>query len=160
MNAQRTLLEAGVRVVSSSDYPAGRLDPLEILRVAVLRRSEQGEPVQVEEALTPHEVLRSYTVDAAVACGCKDVTGSLTPGKRADFVVLNADPCCPGTDLETLRVTRTLVGGETARRCSKRIRPYGRRMENPGRPSCIPRSLREVEAMSPVGLRRAPSPHV
>ncbi len=41
--------------------------------------------------LTTREVLRYATVDGARVAGLGDVTGSLTPGKQADVVVLRAD---------------------------------------------------------------------
>jgi Tol biopolymer transport system component len=45
----------------------------------------------VEAGLTPLEVLRIATEDAAAAVGAGDL-GNLAPGKLADIVLLNADP--------------------------------------------------------------------
>lgn len=42
-------------------------------------------------ALTFHDVLKMATINGAVAMGLGDVTGSLTPGKRADIVCVRAD---------------------------------------------------------------------
>jgi imidazolonepropionase-like amidohydrolase len=44
-----------------------------------------------EAGLTPAQIIRSATIDAAKCMGLKGV-GSLTPGSWADFVVLDADP--------------------------------------------------------------------
>jgi cytosine/adenosine deaminase-related metal-dependent hydrolase len=41
--------------------------------------------------LTTREVIRYGTIDGARAIGLGDVTGSLTPGKQADLVVLRTD---------------------------------------------------------------------
>ena len=42
-----------------------------------------------ESMLTARDVLRSATIDGAHVCGLEDRTGSLTPGKKADVVVID-----------------------------------------------------------------------
>ena len=63
--------------------------------------------------MSAEEVLAMYTREAARACGCLDVTGTLESGKRADLVVLSADPCARGVELEAVRVERTILAGKT-----------------------------------------------
>jgi imidazolonepropionase-like amidohydrolase len=46
----------------------------------------------VESGLTPREALRSATLAPAQFLGIADKTGSVTVGKRADLVLLEADP--------------------------------------------------------------------
>jgi cytosine/adenosine deaminase-related metal-dependent hydrolase len=41
--------------------------------------------------LTSREVLEFATIEGARVCGLQDRTGSLTPGKRADLVVIRCD---------------------------------------------------------------------
>jgi predicted amidohydrolase YtcJ len=106
----RTLLEAGVRIAGSSDYPVADFDPLQALRAAVTRTTPAGMRLHPEEALDPEEVLAMYTREAARALGCLDVTGTLTPGKRADLLVLSHDPC-DRTRLGDLRVVTTILAG-------------------------------------------------
>jgi 5-methylthioadenosine/S-adenosylhomocysteine deaminase len=45
----------------------------------------------IPHLLSTRDVIRYATVDGAVAAGLGEVTGSLTPGKQADVVVLRAD---------------------------------------------------------------------
>ncbi|MFC5288090.1 amidohydrolase [Actinokineospora guangxiensis] len=104
----RSFLEAGVRLVGSSDRPVTVGAPLVAMRFMVDRRSSSGAVVGPAEGITPEQALRAYTVDAAWACGWEDTLGSITPGKHADFTVLADDP------LETFDTTvvSTVVSGE------------------------------------------------
>jgi predicted amidohydrolase YtcJ len=53
-----------------------------------------------------------YTLHAARAGGLEREVGTLEAGKRADLVVLNADPTAMAPDqLDALAVTRTVCGG-------------------------------------------------
>jgi predicted amidohydrolase YtcJ len=111
----RSMLEAGVRVAASSDNPCGGpLDPLDVMRCAVSREGVDGQPVELHEAVTPMQALRMYTADAADACGLGDEQGSISPGKRANLVVLSRDPTCSSTALVETRVLATYIGGAPA----------------------------------------------
>ncbi|MGI5238490.1 amidohydrolase [Dactylosporangium sp. CA-139066] len=103
--AGRALLDAGVPLTIGSDHPAGPLDPLVNLRLAVARTLPDGTPLQPAQALTPAEALRGYTTAAAAALGAPGA-GGLSPGEPADLVVCDADPFTPGA-----RVTQTWVAG-------------------------------------------------
>jgi hypothetical protein len=56
--------------------------------------------------LSPDDVLASSTIVAARAMGIADQTGSLAAGKRADLVVLDADPL---TDVANYRRVRLVM---------------------------------------------------
>ncbi len=89
----RSMLDEGLMVSASSDYPCGPLSPLTGLYAMVTRRTQQGgDPVTPEEAVDPLEGLRMYTTGAAYAMGREKEAGSLERGKRADMVVLSHDP--------------------------------------------------------------------
>lgn len=88
----RTMLDAGVRLAASSDYPAGTLSPLVGIQAAVTRRVNSGKVVHAEEAITVEEAVAAYTRDAAAALGIAGAAGVLTPGAAADLVVLGGDP--------------------------------------------------------------------
>jgi predicted amidohydrolase YtcJ len=104
----RRLLQAGVPLVLSSDYPSGPLDPLANLRAAVDRRFAGGRELQPEQALSREEAVRALTVSAAASLGAP-CAGGLQPGEPADFVVCDGDPFAPAA-----RVTQTWVAGSVA----------------------------------------------
>jgi imidazolonepropionase-like amidohydrolase len=56
----------------------------------------------VEAGLSPLDVLRIATQEAAEAVGAEDHLGTLEPGKLADIVLLDADP------LEDIKNTQTI----------------------------------------------------
>ena len=87
----KTMLSEGVPVSASSDAPCAMLEPLTGLYALVTRRSRRGDYVEPEEAVTPLEALRLYTLNAAYALGRESEVGSLEAGKRADMVVLSHD---------------------------------------------------------------------
>jgi imidazolonepropionase len=78
----RTLIASGVRVAVATDFNPGTAPtchlPLAMLLAATLQR------------MTPAEVLKAVTIHAAKAIGEASAVGSLEPGKRADFAVIDA----------------------------------------------------------------------
>jgi predicted amidohydrolase YtcJ len=88
-------------------------NPLIGIYAAVSRRAETGEALLPQEYISPLEALRMYTDHAAYASFEETVKGSITPGKLADLVMLNADPTkVPIEEIKDLQVTMTIVGGE------------------------------------------------
>lgn len=110
----RSMIAAGVRVAGSSDAPVQpSFDPLVGVHAAVTRSTRSGAPLHPEEAVDVMTALSLYTREAAHAAGRLDVCSTLEPGKRADLVILSADPRRADTNLERLRVDATIVGGRT-----------------------------------------------
>lgn len=103
---------AGVRQAFSSDFPCGSNAPLLGIAAAVTRTSRTGQVAALDEALTATEALEAYTLGAARAAGVDDVCGSLEAGKRADLLVLSADPvACPPAEIARIRVEETWLKG-------------------------------------------------
>jgi predicted amidohydrolase YtcJ len=108
----RSMIDAGVRVSLASDYPCGTFSPAEIMWSAVTRTHYTHGPLDPEEAITPEEALRAYTINPALASGRADEEGSIEVGKRANFLVLDRDPLAiPVDEIRHLRVERTYVDG-------------------------------------------------
>lgn len=105
----RWLLDAGVTVAGSSDYPVAGFDPLDGLRSAVTRRTTRGHSYEPDQYIGLDEALALYTREAAGVCGLLDELGTLEVGKRASFVVLSNR--LSANSLPELRVDATVVDG-------------------------------------------------
>ncbi|GAA4970281.1 amidohydrolase [Yinghuangia aomiensis] len=110
--AARSAVDAGMRISLHNDPPATPENPLHNITVATTRRSRTGRLLAPEECLTVDQALRAQTIDAAYQLFCDDITGSLTPGKYADLVVLSADPRRVAPErIEDIDVLATFLAG-------------------------------------------------
>jgi cytosine/adenosine deaminase-related metal-dependent hydrolase len=83
-------MRGGVRVCLSIDSVSAsdNCDMFAIMRMSVLKeRNKYGDP----SVYSAEDVLRQATIDGARALGLGEVTGSITPGKRADLILLRRD---------------------------------------------------------------------
>ena len=114
MSPLHSARDRGLRFTIHTDAPVVPMEPLRLLWSAVNRVSTTGDVIGPDERIGPEAALRAMTLDAAYAYFKEDAIGSLEPGKKADFVVLSADPTTvdPMT-IDQIQVLRTVVGGET-----------------------------------------------
>lgn len=115
--AWQSVLKSGARLAFGSDFPVESHNPMLGVYAAVTRQDADGKPEggwRPEQRVTREQALRAFTIDAAYAGFQEALVGSLTPGKLADFIVLDRDvtSCEPRALLEA-KVLRTVVGGET-----------------------------------------------
>ena len=113
--AWRSLLETGTIIPNGSDFPVEYVDPLISFKASVARQDAQGWPVGgwfPEQRMTREEALKSMTIWPAYAAFQERELGSLTPGKHADFVVLDQDLLrIPDAMLSQVRVRSTWFAG-------------------------------------------------
>ncbi len=93
-HAFRSMLKAGAEMTYGSDWPAAAPDanPWTGLAGMVSRRNHSGlypGTVGADEAISLDEALPLFTTQGARALGMESETGTLTPGKWADFIVLD-----------------------------------------------------------------------
>ena len=111
-------LEAGVRVVISSDSDVASYRPLDTIAAAMSRTTEGGAVIGPEQTLTLNEALLAHTIDAAFAVGWEDEIGSLEPGKRADCTIVDGD--LRAASAAEVRDLPDLVDGYRGTYCSRR----------------------------------------
>jgi predicted amidohydrolase YtcJ len=113
--AWRKLLETGARIANGSDFPVEHPNPFYGLHASVTRQDQQNEPPggwYSEENMSLVEALASFTIDAAYAGHQEGELGSLEPGKKADFIILDRDIFAVSpTELWQTRVYETWVNG-------------------------------------------------
>lgn len=117
LQPNRSLIDSGALVAGGSDWPVSETpNAWEGIQGLVTRADPFGQRPGVlgpEQAITLPEAIEVFTVNGARAMGLGEITGSLEPGKSADFVVLDRDPfAVPVSELVTLRAERTYFAGE------------------------------------------------
>jgi hypothetical protein len=87
-------------------------DPWLGMWTAVTRRTERGDVLVPEEALTREQALRLYTINNAYLHHEEKEKGSLEVGKLADLIIIDRDVLtCPVDEIRRVRVLATFVGG-------------------------------------------------
>ncbi len=105
----RSFLDAGVKVAGASDAPVESAEVLHAISCCVTR-----EGFETRQAITAREAIRMFTLDAAYAQFEDSVKGSISPGKRADLVILSHNPASvPPEKIRALTVEGTIIGGKT-----------------------------------------------
>jgi predicted amidohydrolase YtcJ len=113
--AYKELLEQNGWLPNGTDFPIESISPIQTFYAAVARKDNKGFPesgFQKENSLSREEALRSVTIWAAKANFDENEMGSIEPGKRADFVILEKDiMTLPETELPSVKVSKLFIGG-------------------------------------------------
>jgi predicted amidohydrolase YtcJ len=95
-------------VGGASDAPIESQDVLQAIQCCVTR--EGFEP---QQCISIEQAVRMYTLDAAYLQFEEDIKGSISPGKRADLVLLGEDPFKVQPDrIKDIEVMLTVVAGK------------------------------------------------
>lgn len=105
--------KAGLAPSASSDAPVVPPNPLLGLYAAVTRMAETGRLLSPEEASSPLEALKAYTLNGAYAAFQEKERGTVEVGKLADLALLDGDPTMVEPEhIRDIRVMMTVLGGE------------------------------------------------
>lgn len=113
--AWRSIAGTGARLAFGSDFPVESPDPFAGIATAFTRADSAGEPFggwRPEEAVSRTMALDGFTRSAAFAGMAEDRIGTLMPGMRADFILVDIDPTLASpARLRATVVNETWVGG-------------------------------------------------
>ena len=113
--AWRSLQSAGVRLAFGSDVPVESANPFPGVAAAISRTDANGQPLggwHPEEAVNRETALDGFTRTAAFAGFAEDRIGTLMPGMRADFLIIDSDPMLASPDeIRRMVPLETWIGG-------------------------------------------------
>ena len=110
----RTALDKGLKITIHTDAPVALPNLMRVIWSATNRVSRSGSIIGENERLTPYEALKCITEWSAYQHFEEDSKGTLTVGKLADLVIIDANPL--KVDLEKIKdiiVLQTIKEGKT-----------------------------------------------
>ncbi|MEJ6595583.1 amidohydrolase family protein [Parasphingorhabdus sp.] len=114
--AWKSLLDSGAVLAFGTDVPVESSNPFPGLATAMTREDAAGQPFggwMPEERLSREQAWQAYTNGAAYAAFAEDRLGSLEPGKRADFLIIDQDILlATPAQIRKLQVLQTWIAGK------------------------------------------------
>ena len=107
-------VELGIPFTIHNDSPVVPPDVMRLMWIAVNRKTRSGFVLGEDQRLTPLQALHATTLGAAYQYFEEDEKGSITPGKRADLVILGANPLSVDPDtIKDIPIIETFARGES-----------------------------------------------
>ena len=110
----KSCFERGIPVSIGSDCPVEHCHPKYGIYGAVVRKTIAGQDCGRAECLSMEQALYAMTMGGAHHTFEENIKGSITPGKLADFAVLDLNPLeIHPEDILNMNVLMTILGGKT-----------------------------------------------
>jgi len=113
--AWKSILDSGAKLAFGTDVPVESPNPFAGIATAITREDSNGEPFGgwiPKERLSRETALKAYSYDAAYASFAEGRIGTLEPGNRADFLLIDQDLLLASPrDIRQTEVEQTWVGG-------------------------------------------------
>lgn len=114
--AWKSLLDSAAILAFGTDVPVESSEPFPGLAAAMTREDAAGQPFggwMPEERLSREQAWQAYTNGAAYAAFAEDRLGSLEPGKRADFLIIDRDlMLATPAQIRATQVLQTWIDGK------------------------------------------------
>ena len=110
----RSALNRDLPFTIHNDAPIVPPDIMRLLEIAVGRKTRDGVVLGADQQISFEDALHAVTLGAAYQYFEEDRKGSITPGKRADLVILERDPgAVPVDELSEIGIAETIARGKT-----------------------------------------------
>jgi predicted amidohydrolase YtcJ len=116
--AWKSLHDSGAVLAFGTDVPVESPNPFAGLAAAMTREDAAGQPFggwMPAQRLNREQAWQAYTYGAAFAAFAEDRLGTLEPGKRADFLIIDQDiMLARPAQIRQLQVLQTWIAGKPA----------------------------------------------
>ena len=110
----RSALNRDLPFTIHNDAPIVPPDIMRLLKIAVGRKTRDGVVLGADQKISFEDALHAVTLGAAYQYFEEDRKGSITPGKRADLVILERDPAGVSVDgIGEIGIVETIARGKT-----------------------------------------------
>jgi hypothetical protein len=114
LSPMATSIKMGLKPTNHSDATVTPIDPIFTIWSAVNRISRSGAIIGENERVTPYQAIQAITSNAAYELFDKDLKGTLTKGKLADFVILDKNPLkVEAGSIKDIQVVETVKEGKS-----------------------------------------------
>ncbi len=107
-----SVVDEGISISLHSDMPMAPAQPLLLAWAAANRVTVSGRTAAPDQRITLEMALRAITIEAAYSLRLEDEIGSIKPGKKADFTILDSDPFAVSpAEVKDIRVWGSILEG-------------------------------------------------